>query len=681
MESLTRDQLILLAETSSEVTFFATLDGITTWVSPGVVDMLGWTPGEMVGRPFFDFVHPEDHPAVVQARSTADASGTIRYRARLRRKDGSYRWMDILLRASRDAAGNLIGRYGSWRDANTEVLLQAELRRELTELERARELLRVNMDAVADPLVLLKAVRDPDTGEVADFRYLDVNEATCEYLSLQREDLIGRGILEMAPGQKDSGLFGVYVAAVDADQPVVVDGFQYDNEIIDQTRYYDIRARRVSGDRLSVTWRDVTDAHEAAARLAESEQRYRLLSDNATDMVTLWQDDKLTWASPTMLAFLGLELEQAIGLDARDQVNPADVTQFDEAVDVVRQGKAHLHRERVAGGDGAEHWIEVHAGPYAGPSGEPLGVLTSARVIDDIVAAERALVESEERFRLLASSASEMVGLWRDYMCLWVSPSTLQFLGVELDQVLGMDARCLVAPEDLTRFEEANAAAASGESRIVRLRLAGRDGIQHWVEVHVGPYTDSDGLPGAVLTSSRVIDTLVATEQELDHQARFDLLTGLMNRSEVLRNVARLSNQRPRTGIHTAILFCDIDRFKDINDAHGHAAGDEVLRTLGERLSATIRSDDFAARIGGDELLVVLTGVHSLDEAVTIAEKIRSAASEPVAFERGMRITPSLSIGVTLAHPGETTDTLLERADNAMYEAKRSGRDQVIAIA
>lgn len=154
-----------------------------------------------------------------------------------------------------------------------------------------------------------------------------------------------------------------------------------------------------------------------------------------------------------------------------------------------------------------------------------------------------------------------------------------------------------------------------------------------------------------------------------------------MNRTEVLRTVARLSTQRPRTGAHTAILFCDIDLFKDINDAHGHAAGDEVLRTLGERLSATIRSDDFAARIGGDELLVVLTGVHSLDEAVAIAEKVRTSASEPIAFEGGVRITPSLSVGVTLARPDETTDTLLDRADTAMYEAKRSGRDQVVAIA
>ncbi len=210
--------------------------------------------------------------------------------------------------------------------------------------------------------------------------------------------------------------------------------------------------------------------------------------------------------------------------------------------------------------------------------------------------------------------------------------------------------------------------------------MRGPHGNPHWLEVHIGPYRNPDGSLGAVLTSSRIIDDLMAAEQELKRQARFDLLTGLMNRPEFHRTLARVSAQRPRVGGQTAILFCDIDRFKDINDAHGHAAGDEVLRTLGERLSATIRSDDFAARIGGDEFVVVLADVDNLDDAVAIAEKIRTTASAPIALKGGVCIAPSLSIGVTLARPGETTDTLLDRADKAMYQAKSAGQGQVSAL-
>ena len=128
------------------------------------------------------------------------------------------------------------------------------------------------------------------------------------------------------------------------------------------------------------------------------------------------------------------------------------------------------------------------------------------------------------------------------------------------------------------------------------------------------------------------------------------------------------------------MLFCDIDRFKGINDTFGHGAGDEVLRTLGDRVSAAIRVDDFAARIGGDEILVVLTGVSDLDAAEAVAEKIRSAAAEAIPYDGGPDLHTSLSIGVAIAHPGESSDALIERADNAMYAAKRAGRDQVVTI-
>ena len=171
-----------------------------------------------------------------------------------------------------------------------------------------------------------------------------------------------------------------------------------------------------------------------------------------------------------------------------------------------------------------------------------------------------------------------------------------------------------------------------------------------------------------------MIDDLVRAEQELERRARVDTVTGLINRHEVFE---RLAERERRSGTNTAVLFCDIDRFKDINDERGHAAGDEVLRVVGERISSAIRREDVAARIGGDELLVILAGVHDLDEAVAIAESIRTVAAEPIALG-GASVTATLSIGVTIAGADEDADALVARADEAMYEAKRSGRDRVV---
>ena len=152
-----------------------------------------------------------------------------------------------------------------------------------------------------------------------------------------------------------------------------------------------------------------------------------------------------------------------------------------------------------------------------------------------------------------------------------------------------------------------------------------------------------------------------------------------MNRKEILQRISKVTTRGRRTGEETAVLFCDIDNFKDINDTYGHAAGDEVLRTISERVAATIRQDDLAARIGGDEFLVLLTGVHDLDETTAIAEKIRTAVSTSIGLDHA-RVTPTLSIGATLARIDESTDHLIARADQAMYDAKNAGRDRVIGI-
>jgi diguanylate cyclase (GGDEF)-like protein len=129
-----------------------------------------------------------------------------------------------------------------------------------------------------------------------------------------------------------------------------------------------------------------------------------------------------------------------------------------------------------------------------------------------------------------------------------------------------------------------------------------------------------------------------------------------------------------------AVLWCDIDRFKVVNDTYGHAAGDAVLEALADRLRSCLRTpNDLGARLGGDELMVFLHGVRDLQDAVDIAEKLRRHAAEPIPTSSGpLRVT--LSIGATLARPDESTDALIARADDAMYQAKKSGRNQVVAF-
>lgn len=184
---------------------------------------------------------------------------------------------------------------------------------------------------------------------------------------------------------------------------------------------------------------------------------------------------------------------------------------------------------------------------------------------------------------------------------------------------------------------------------------------------------------GLSLTWRDVSDRHAAISQ-LQDRARTDGLTHLFNRAEVLERLEDLRNATPRAGQQLAVLFIDFDNFKGINDTFGHAAGDEVLRVTAERLRACLRHDDIGARVGGDEMMVVLSGVTDLADAMAIAEKLRRLASEPVRIE-GRNIAATVSIGVALALPGESTDALVARADKAMFEAKQHGHNRVVAVA
>ena len=320
---------------------------------------------------------------------------------------------------------------------------------------------------------------------------------------------------------------------------------------------------------------------------------------------------------------------------------------------------------------------ERHYDIRAVPMGEELSF--TWRDVTDRVDAQQRLAASEEAYRLLAQNSSDVVLRIRDDRILWISPSLQAALGWEPQEWLGRPVTEPLHPDDQAAYATARQAIERGQSVVSSHRVRAKDGSWHWIEAHAGPYRDPQGTIDGLVASFRIVDSEVAAREQLERYARTDELTGLLNRREVLERIDGREDHQVRTGEQTALLFCDLDRFKTINDRFGHAAGDELLRTVARRIRSCLRSEDLAARTGGDELLVVLHGVQDLANAVAIAEKIRTAVAHPVPTAAG-DLKISLSIGVTLALPGESSDALIARADAAMYEAKQFGRDRVIAI-
>lgn len=287
--------------------------------------------------------------------------------------------------------------------------------------------------------------------------------------------------------------------------------------------------------------------------------------------------------------------------------------------------------------------------------------------------------EAEARYRILADNAVDIVVHVRGNRVAWISPSVESALGEPPYRLIGTDLTERIHPDDLDLVLGAVDQMSTEEPGLERFRLRAANGKYHWVEGHGKPYVDAQGNTDGLITALRIIDDKVEAERRLEQLARYDTLTGLANRAEAISrfNIAVDSERSP--GDNLGVLFCDIDRFKTINDTWGHLTGDVVLSTISARIRICVREGDTVGRLGGDEILVLLNGVRDLDEVVAVAETIRLRASQPIHFaDQAIRAT--LSIGATLAAPGESVYTMMARADVAMYAAKRAGRDTVTRI-
>ncbi|WLH89592.1 diguanylate cyclase [Pseudomonas sp. FP453] len=165
---------------------------------------------------------------------------------------------------------------------------------------------------------------------------------------------------------------------------------------------------------------------------------------------------------------------------------------------------------------------------------------------------------------------------------------------------------------------------------------------------------------------------LQSENETLAHQANHDSLTGLPNRAFFEGRLIRALRSAAKLNERVAVLFLDSDRFKDINDNFGHAAGDAVLVAVAERVRAQLREDDLVARLGGDEFAILLAPLHKLEDAQRIADKIIASMDQPIPVPGNTQVLTSLSIGIAI-YPdhGATPGTLLNAADAAMYQAKR----------
>ncbi len=293
------------------------------------------------------------------------------------------------------------------------------------------------------------------------------------------------------------------------------------------------------------------------------------------------------------------------------------------------------------------------------------------------VALERALEHRQNR----ALFEGVPVGLYRstpDGRLLDVNAGMVRMLGYpDRDTLLATNARELYAnPEDRTRWQRL----MDREGEVVGFEVSWKryDGTVIWIRESARAVRDARGRVAYYEGSVEDITARKQLEAELQYLASHDSLTGAYNRHRFREELERLIAQARRTGLGGAVLFLDLDNFKEANDRLGHRAGDELLRSAAQAMRARLRETDFLARLGGDEFGILVAPADA-GQAVAIAERILQALREQVVMLGGLTYRIGASCGVALfPEHGTTVDELLAAADLSMYVAKEQGGDRVV---
>ena len=311
--------------------------------------------------------------------------------------------------------------------------------------------------------------------------------------------------------------------------------------------------------------------------------------------------------------------------------------------------------------------------------------------IHQLKLANQDLVTSEQHFRLLASHIDEAFWLVSpdERKLYFVSPAYETIVGRSCDSLYADPASWIESlhPEDrqtVLAEQDARGAGPHRDERNHEHRVVHHDGTMHYVWIRSVPVFGDDGsLVGRAAVAMDVTERRTA-EEELRSAALHDKLTHLPNRAllkERLTEVIRRSKQEPDYTF--AVLFLDFDRFKVINDSLGHEAGDQLLVSIAQRLTANLHQGDCAARVhdrhlparlGGDEFVIVLDGIREVSDATTVAQRLQAALSAPHTIG-GRQVTSTASIGiVTSSGEYDRAEHILRDADTAMYHAKNTGK-------
>jgi diguanylate cyclase (GGDEF)-like protein/PAS domain S-box-containing protein len=637
-------------------------DGAVTEVNPAWCALTGRGRAEVVGRTLGELRIVSDEAERARSDALLGARGSVRnLPLRVMRADGEPG--EVLYCA------DVIDILGEPSVLTTFVDI-TEAKRAEAAIRRSQQHFELLFRSSPQPLAL---------SGIDDGRVYDVNDLWTRTYGYSREQLLGRNFVE-------SGLWVDLDARRRLREQLERDG---------AVRNFECRWRRSSGEIADVllagacidydgkrlmlsTGVDITERKRAERLLRESESRFAKFfqSSPVPVVIATREEGRYLEVNDAWVAFFGYSRAEAIGRSALELglwAVPEERAAYMESIR--RQGRVidlevRLRKRRGELIDGLV-------------SGVPLELAGEACLIVSVIniterkRAEEQLRASERRFRDFAEAAGEYV--WeidRDARYTFLSQRVEVVIGYRPQELYGRRPYDFMPPGEAERLQELiTEALAAGQSlRNVEHRSLTRTGALAWLLASAVPIFAADGRVSGLRGTVLDITERKRAEARIEELATRDPLTGLPNRLLLADRLGQGIAGAARSGDRLAVMFIDLDHFKQINDTLGHQVGDHLLKDVARRLGAVVRKQDTLARLGGDEFVIVLEGMRSSEDAAQIAQKVLHALAQPFTIE-GQELHTAGSVGIAL-YPvdGEDASTLMRNADTAMYAAKSSGR-------
>ena len=423
-----------------------------------------------------------------------------------------------------------------------------------------------------------------------------------------------------------------------------------------------------------------------AALLLESEDNFRNLVELLQEGIWVIDEDSRTaYVNTFMARMLGYTVEEMQGKEIFSFMGERSREIASQGVKRRSVGISETHEFELLRKNGSRIYADLSTTSIADKDGKYVGALASVQDITERKLAQEEIKESEARFRRISALTSDI-----SYSCKtgedgrfsidWMTGAAERITGYSIEEIKALGCwRFLVVEEDQPLFSENVIGLAPAHYGFCELRIKHKNGGIVWVASSAECVQEEPRTPGLLLLYGglRDITERKQLEQKLQEMATHDFLTGLSNRMLFYDRFDIACANADRSRNKVAILSLDLDRFKAVNDTLGHKAGDKLLIAAAGRLSKALRKSDTVARFGGDEFVILLTGVDDPDAVTKAAEKLIEDFRRPFRINKH-NLTVTLSIGIALyPDDGEDVEELLKISDKMMYAAKENGRDRL----